>query len=86
MVTHQRTQVPNTRLINAAEAKGLVYEIKKKDMNWCLHAEWTCHDQLRLINVKKESATKTENTPIFLAEEEDEEGDPLQVSLARENV
>jgi hypothetical protein len=55
-------------------------------MNWCLHAEWTCHDQLRLINVKKESATKTENTPIFLAEEEDEEGDPLQVSLARENV
>ena len=77
MVTHQRTQVPNTRLINAAEAKGLVYEIKKKkDVNWCSHAEWTCRDQLRLINMKKESATKSKNTPIFLADEEDEEADP----------
>jgi hypothetical protein len=71
-------QVPNTRLINVAEAKGLVYEIKKKkDVNWCSHVEWTCRDQLRLINVKKESATKTENMPIFLVEEEDEEGDPI---------
>jgi hypothetical protein len=38
-------QVLNTRLINAAKAKGLVYEIKKKkDVNWCSHAEWTCHE------------------------------------------
>jgi hypothetical protein len=50
MVTPQRTQVPNTRLINATEAKGLVCEIKKKkDVNRCSHAEWTYRDQLRLI-------------------------------------
>ena len=40
MVTHQQTQVPNTRLINGVESKDLVYKIKKKkDMNWCLHAK-----------------------------------------------
>ena len=78
MVTHERTQVTNTRLINPAEAKDLVYKIKKKkDVNWCSHAEWTCRDQLCLINVKKESAMKSNNVPIFLAVEEDEDGDPI---------
>lgn len=43
MQTHQRTQVPNTRMINLAEAKGLVYEKKaNKQTNWCVHAEWCC--------------------------------------------
>jgi hypothetical protein len=57
MITHQRTQVPNTRLINLAEAKGIVYELRKgKDaVNWCVHAEWTCHDQLQRINAEKDA-------------------------------
>ena len=28
-------------------------------MNWCVHAEWTCRDQLRRINAEKD-ASKTE--------------------------
>jgi len=29
MITHQRIQVPNTRLINLVEAKGIAYKKKK---------------------------------------------------------
>jgi hypothetical protein len=33
MVTHQRTQVPSSRLINNAEAHEIVYEKKGKQVN-----------------------------------------------------
>lgn len=60
MLTHQRTSVPNTRLINVAEAKGLAYELlPNKKTNWCLHAEWTCRDQLRRFNLEREERKKS---------------------------
>ena len=77
MITHQRTQVPNTRLINLAEAKGLAYEKKKgkKSINWCVHAEWTCRDQLRRINQEKEGIKiGKKNVVEVSADDQDEEG------------
>ena len=77
MITHQRTQVPNTRLINLAEAKGLVYENKKgkKAVNWCVHAEWTCRDQLRRINQEKDATKIGEKIVVEVSgDEQDEEG------------
>jgi hypothetical protein len=45
MILHQRTQVPNTRMINKPEARGIAYEIKKgQKVNWCVLAEWTIRD------------------------------------------
>ena len=59
MITHQRSSVPNSRLINVAEAKGHAYEtVKGKKTNWCLHAEWTCREQLRRHNLEKDAAQK----------------------------
>lgn len=77
MITHQRTSVPNTRLINVAEAKGLVYEIVKgKEVNWCIHGEWTCREQLRRINA--EADAKKEKAPVVdLVDQDDlERGGP----------
>lgn len=75
MITHQRTQVPNTRLINVSEAKGLVYEItKKKDVNWCVHAEWSCRDQLRRINIEEDAAKLGRATGLDLNEDDLEGG------------
>lgn len=77
MITHQRTQVPNTRLINAAEAKGLAYELKKgeKAVNWCVHAEWSCRDQLRRINQERDAA-KAGKVPVceFFEDDADDGG------------
>jgi hypothetical protein len=40
MICHQKTVVPNTRMLNVSEAKGFAYEIvKKKKTNWALFAE-----------------------------------------------
>ena len=69
--------MPNTRLINLAEAKGLAYEKKKgkKSVNWCIHAEWTCRDQLRRINQEKEAIKIGEKNVVEVsAGDEDEEG------------
>jgi hypothetical protein len=34
-----------------------VYELKKgkEAVNWCVHVEWTCRDQLRRINAEKDA-------------------------------
>jgi hypothetical protein len=54
MICHQRTSLPNTRLININEARGFVYEVLKgKPTNWALHAEWTCRQQLQ-TRIKEE--------------------------------
>ena len=76
MITHQRTQVPNTRLINLAEAKGIVYEQQKGKaaVNWCVHAEWTCRDQLRRINAEKDTS-KTEKTLALDVNDDDPDED-----------
>jgi hypothetical protein len=77
MITHQRTQVPNTRLINLAEAKGVVYENKKgkKAVNWCVHAEWTCRDQLRRISQEKDATKIGEKVVVEVSgDEQDKEG------------
>jgi hypothetical protein len=75
MITHQRTQVPNTRLINLAEAKGLVYENKKgkKAVNWCVHAEWTFRDQLRRINQEKDATKSGKNVVVEVSGDEQED-------------
>jgi hypothetical protein len=54
MVYHQRTGLPNTKLINKVEPRGLTYEQllgdrRSLDVNWAHFAEWTCRDQLRQI-------------------------------------
>ena len=69
--------MPNTRLINLAEAKGVVYENKKckKAVNWCVHAEWTCRDQLPRINQKKDATKSGKNVVVEVSgDEQDEEG------------
>ena len=77
MITHQRTQMPNTRLINLSEAKGVVYENKKrkKDVNWCVHAEWTCCDQLRRINQENDTTKIGKAVVVEVSgDEQDNEG------------
>jgi hypothetical protein len=57
MICHQKTVVPNTRMVNVSEAKGWAYEIvKKKETNWALFAEWTCCDQLKKIRAEEEES------------------------------
>ena len=57
MICHQKTVVPNTRMVNVSEAKGWAYEIvKKRDTNWALFAEWTCRDQLKKIRAEEEES------------------------------
>jgi hypothetical protein len=42
MIMHQRTKVPNIRMINIAEAHEITYEIKTmKKVNWCDLIKWT---------------------------------------------
>jgi hypothetical protein len=42
MIMHQRTQEPNTWMINKVEARKITYEIKiGKKVNWCVLAKWT---------------------------------------------
>ena len=37
MIYHQKTMVPNTRMVSVSEAKGWAYEIvKKRETNWAL--------------------------------------------------
>ncbi len=45
MVTHQITQVPCTWMINNADARGIVYEQKEKQVNWCMFGKWTICDR-----------------------------------------
>ena len=55
MICHQKTMVPNTRMVNVSEAKGFAYEIvKKRETNWALFAKWTCRDQLKKIRAEEE--------------------------------
>ena len=58
MICHQKTGVPNTRLINKAEARGYTCERlsgnRKREVNWACFAEWTCRDQLRRIQCERE--------------------------------
>jgi hypothetical protein len=50
MIMHQRTQVPNTWMINKAETCKIVYKIKiRKKVNWCVLVEWTICNQLRRL-------------------------------------
>ena len=65
MICHQKTVVPNTRMVNVSEAKGFAYEIvKKKETNWALFAEWTCRDQLKKLRAEDEEAAKSKFTPV----------------------
>lgn len=65
MICHQKTVVPNTRMVNVSEAKGFAYEIvKKKETNWALFAEWTCRDQLKKLRAEEEEAAKSRYTPV----------------------
>jgi hypothetical protein len=65
MICHQKTSVPNTRMVNVSEAKGFAYEIvKKKDTNWALFAEWTCRDQLKKLRAEEEEAAKSKGTSV----------------------
>ena len=65
MICHQKTPVPNTRMVNVSEAKGFAYEIvKKKDTNWALFAEWTCRDQLKKLRAEEEDAAKSKGIPV----------------------
>ncbi len=49
MIIHQITQVPCIQMINNAEARGLVYERRGKQLNWCMFGEWTICDQFRKL-------------------------------------
>jgi hypothetical protein len=65
MICHQKTVVPNTRMVNVSEAKGFAYEIvKKKETNWALFAEWTCRDQLKKLRAEEEEAAKSRLMPL----------------------
>ena len=65
MICHQKTVVPNTRMVNVSEAKGFAYEIvKKKETNWALFAEWTCRDQLKKLRAEDEEAAKFKGTSL----------------------
>ena len=59
MVCHQRTSLPNTRLINKAEVRGLTCErllgARRREVNWAHFIEWTCRDQLRRIQSERDS-------------------------------
>ncbi len=45
MILHQKTQVPNIRMIDKAKAHMIAYEIKKgQKVHWCMLAKWTIHD------------------------------------------
>jgi len=46
MMLHQKNQVPCNRMINKAEAKGIIYEWKGKLVNWCVFVRWMIWDQL----------------------------------------
>lgn len=64
MICHQRTVLPNTRLINKAEARGITYErLKGKRVNWCAFAEWTCRNEIRRKD-NKEDAQDAHATPV----------------------
>jgi hypothetical protein len=59
MICHQRTSVPNTRLVNISEARGWTYELLKgKPTNWVVHAEWTCRQQLATKIKEEEERVK----------------------------
>ena len=65
MICHQKTVVPNTRMVNVSEAKGFAYEIvKKKETNWALFAEWTCRDQLKKLRAEEDEAAKSRLMPL----------------------
>ena len=65
MICHQKTVVPNTRMVNVSEAKGFAYEIvKKKDTNWALFAEWTYRDQLKKLRADEDESTKSKGTAL----------------------
>lgn len=91
MITHQRSSIPNSRLINVAEAKGHTYEIVKgKKTNWCLHAEWTCREQLRRLNLERDAAQQQrkgadlEKKPgESVTVTEGGEGDPSAIALTQ---
>jgi len=36
-------------MINKVEVRGIVCELKGKQVNWCVFAKWTIHDQLRRL-------------------------------------
>ena len=81
MICHQKTVVPNTRMVNVSEAKGFAYEIvKKKETNWALFAEWTYRDQLKKLWAEEEDAAKSKG--ISLKGEVDSE---KECQLGKEN-
>ena len=56
MICHQRSVLPNNRLINKVEAGGITYEkLKAKNVNWCAFAEWTCRNKIRRKDNKEEA-------------------------------
>ena len=65
MICHQKTVVPNTRMVNVSEAKGFAYElVKKKETNWALFAEWTCRDQLKKLRADEDDAAKWKSASV----------------------
>ena len=53
MICHQRKMLPNTRLINKAEARAITYQkLKNQKVNWCAFAEWTCRNEIRRKDTK----------------------------------
>ena len=75
MICHQKTIVPKMRMVNVLEAKGFAYKIlKKKDTNWALFAEWTCHNQLKKVWAEEEEAAKAKIRLVKAEKESSREG------------
>jgi hypothetical protein len=47
MAMHQKTQVLHTHMINKEKARGIVFEQKSNQVNWCVFIKWTIYDQLQ---------------------------------------
>jgi hypothetical protein len=75
MITHQKSKLPNSRLINKAEARGYVVENKGVKVNWCVLAEWTVRDQLRRIQALGDTSKGVECVDL---NSEDREGEDLE--------
>ena len=83
MICHQKTVVPNTRMVNVSEAKGFAYEIvKKRETNWALFAEWTCRDQLKKIRAEEEESRQGKLGLVKAEKDSGREGHPGKENTA----
>ncbi len=80
IIVRQHTQLPNTRLINKVEAKGIVCKKKGQEVNWVVFVEWTIRDQLwRLSSLEVGQGVVEVGRAIIERQEGDTKEEPTQL-------